>query len=514
MIALRMPGAGRIACAVLLLLGTSRAGASVWAGNLASQTWTPSGNPYELIGDVIIVGGATLEVRGDTQVIAAAGDALAGGASTSQVEFIVDGALSLDASAGSSISFGPESGASNSSWYGIQANSGSSVSLSGLTSVAGDTRLLAGSSFNVSLGNPQSSLALDGSLLLGGNLQILDNPDILSIGDSFTIVDIAGSNAASGTFAGLADGATLSSGAVDWGISYAGGSGNDIVLSVVDIDLPATPGGGGAGPGSGTPCSGGAGSSLSGSLGNLTLTCADSPVLLTGDTGIAANATLKILGGVSVGAAASDDMASGIDVGEVELSVFGTLSLDSLNGAPVVIGPAQGQGTDGWSGVIVNAGGELATGATSIIDGDLRLEQGSRFFSSVSDAMTYGNIQLGGDLYLDGILSLFIGDGYTPSVGDFLTLFELDLGQFVYGGFTGLGEGSIIGTSRFDFQISYAGGDGNDVVLSVLRSSVSPVPVPAAFWLMASGLGSLGLWLRRRAPAPLRGSARAGSTPS
>jgi len=61
-------------------------------------------------------------------------------------------------------------------------------------------------------------------------------------GDQFTIIDNQGSNPVTGTFAGLAEGATLAFG--DGGvlrISYVGGDGNDVVLTVVSVPTaPAT----------------------------------------------------------------------------------------------------------------------------------------------------------------------------------------------------------------------------------------------------------------------------------
>jgi len=59
-------------------------------------------------------------------------------------------------------------------------------------------------------------------------------------GDQFTIIDNQGSNPVGGTFAGLAEGATFAFG--DGGvlrISYVGGDGNDVVLTVVTV--PAAP---------------------------------------------------------------------------------------------------------------------------------------------------------------------------------------------------------------------------------------------------------------------------------
>jgi Ca2+-binding RTX toxin-like protein len=52
-----------------------------------------------------------------------------------------------------------------------------------------------------------------------------------AVGTAFTIVDNDGSDAVSGTFAGLAEGAILDAGSVLFSISYEGGDGNDVVLT-------------------------------------------------------------------------------------------------------------------------------------------------------------------------------------------------------------------------------------------------------------------------------------------
>lgn len=56
-------------------------------------------------------------------------------------------------------------------------------------------------------------------------------------GATFTIIDNTSANPVSGTFAGLPEGATFTVGANLFRITYAGGTGNDVVLSVI---LPAT----------------------------------------------------------------------------------------------------------------------------------------------------------------------------------------------------------------------------------------------------------------------------------
>lgn len=58
-------------------------------------------------------------------------------------------------------------------------------------------------------------------------------------GQSYTIIENDGSDAVTGTFTGLAQNATFTASGVVYRINYSGGTGNDVVLSVVSV--PATP---------------------------------------------------------------------------------------------------------------------------------------------------------------------------------------------------------------------------------------------------------------------------------
>ena len=54
--------------------------------------------------------------------------------------------------------------------------------------------------------------------------------------------------------------------------------------------------------------------------------------------------------------------------------------------------------------------------------------------------------------------------------------------------------GGVIGISTSSWQ---SGGNGTDAFFDAPGATVSAVPIPAAVWLFASGLGLLG-WMRRR----------------
>lgn len=61
-------------------------------------------------------------------------------------------------------------------------------------------------------------------------------------GDKFTVINKTGAGTITGTFAGLAEGATIAIGTASFSISYVGGDGNDVVLTALtDAAAPATP---------------------------------------------------------------------------------------------------------------------------------------------------------------------------------------------------------------------------------------------------------------------------------
>jgi autotransporter-associated beta strand protein len=58
-------------------------------------------------------------------------------------------------------------------------------------------------------------------------------PGVLADGTTFIVIDNTSGDAISGVFANLADGSTFVSGANEFAVSYSGGTGNDLVLTVV-----------------------------------------------------------------------------------------------------------------------------------------------------------------------------------------------------------------------------------------------------------------------------------------
>ena len=82
------------------------------------------------------------------------------------------------------------------------------------------------------VGTQYDQLIVNGTVTLNGDLNLsLINSFVPTNGNTFTIIDNDGTDAVSGTFSGLAQGATVVLGNTTFQISYAGGTGNDVVLT-------------------------------------------------------------------------------------------------------------------------------------------------------------------------------------------------------------------------------------------------------------------------------------------
>ena len=79
---------------------------------------------------------------------------------------------------------------------------------------------------------PGITLAAGGNVTLAGALDLIP-PDGLSVGDTFILVAKTGVAAVAGTFAGLPEGSVFVAGGHPWKITYAGGDGNDVAVTLL-----------------------------------------------------------------------------------------------------------------------------------------------------------------------------------------------------------------------------------------------------------------------------------------
>lgn len=82
-------------------------------------------------------------------------------------------------------------------------------------------------------------LVVNGPVALGGgSLYVTFDGYAPAVGDAFRIIDNTTPNPTLGTFSGLPEGAVLTYGPVAMRISYVGGTGNDVVLTVIAVNVP------------------------------------------------------------------------------------------------------------------------------------------------------------------------------------------------------------------------------------------------------------------------------------
>ncbi|MCU0793584.1 MAG: autotransporter-associated beta strand repeat-containing protein [Opitutaceae bacterium] len=194
-------------------------------GNIVNSTGTSaqflSAGTYDLRSGVIDarLGGSASVVKTTPGTVTLAGaNSFTGGIT------VEDGTLELTGSLASSLVV-------NSGTLGLGASPG-------IRTISGNVTLNPGGKLRVRIDGPTAGtqhdqLSLSGSLVLGGDLEVLAAPG-LTPGSTFRIVNCTASAATvSGVFAGKPANKSFRSGGYDWVISYSGGTGNDVVLTLV-----------------------------------------------------------------------------------------------------------------------------------------------------------------------------------------------------------------------------------------------------------------------------------------
>jgi len=115
----------------------------------------------------------------------------------------------------------------------------------------------------------------------------------------------------------------------------------------------------------------------------------------------------------------------------------------------------------------ISSGFHISGAFTQVATGELRIDAGNS-----SEAPIHDHLQVLGTVALDGALSISPLDIYPLTPFSRFTIIDNDDTDPVVGNFAGLPEGAelpnFLGTD-FDASISYVGGDGNDVVITVLE---------------------------------------------
>lgn len=135
--------------------------------------------------------------------------------------------------------------------------------------------------------------------------------------------------------------------------------------------------------------------------------------------------------------------------------------------------------------VQVNPGGTFSPGASpvTITAASLAMSSGASFVEQLF-GNTPGNGTTGYDQTIvtsgpvnlnNATLNLSLGGGYVPTVGDVLTIIDNQSNVPITGAFNGLADGSLVDLGGSILRLNYAGGDGNDVTLTDISSTVTTV---------------------------------------
>jgi len=450
------------------------AAAKTWTGTAGDHkfntagNWSPSGAPSN---------GDTLDFPNDVTDLAPDNDIV--GLSVAGITF---------------------SGAGTSGGFTITGND---LTLTGdITDTTSDTFVTNTLSLNVALsGTPTFTvpaghfIAVPGVLSGSGNLTKAGNGTL----------ELQSANTGTGTFM-ISAGQVLADNAASLGNSSAGTTVSDgagllfCFSSDITVAEPITVGGVGI-------ANGALGVAGCGGPGNITKTATlTGAVVLTADTQVAGGSanTLKLTG--SLNGAHHITVVDGANVTlDVEASPNNSLTSngvvkptpvtttvsagDDQSSLAVNVGPNSIYVIDGTRGdTLVLDGGVLkgtgTVGALTVANGGIvapghspgclntgNLLAGGTYQAEIGGKTActeYDQIKVTGTVDVTGgTLDVSIVNGFKPVVGQKYTIISNDGSDAVSGTFTGLAEGATITVGTTKFSISYKGGDGNDVVLTV-----------------------------------------------
>jgi hypothetical protein len=182
-------------------------------------------------------------------------------------------------------------------------------------------------------------------------------------------------------------------------------------------------------------------------------------------SGYVQTAGTTTLAGGTISIASPLDIQGGLLIGS------GTVNGGISNSANTSPGAAIG---------LLNIAGDYAQLST----GKLSME-----FGGVSAGTLYDQLDVSHDVMLSGGLQATLTNGFVPVAGQSFTIIKNDGTNAVNGTFAGLSQDASLTISGRLFQISYSGGDGNDVTLTAMTDTSDANP--SILLLDATGKGAL-----------------------
>jgi uncharacterized delta-60 repeat protein len=229
-------------------------------------------------------------------------------------------------------------------------------------------------------------------------------------------------------------------------------------------------------------------------------------MLSNGSISGTAGVTVRGAGGAAIDLGSVTDSASRADLSDTELDMIttsGTLSIgDAGSGEIIISAPITRSAStamaltsatsiifnpgsiDTAGGVLtlnsgffgsvqpITSGTDVTTSAATAVAFGVGSQLGIAFAGAVEET-DYSPLSVAGQVNLTGVFLLPSG-AYVPAVSDSFTLLTNDGTDAITGTFAGLPEGAVIPNflgSGFGFKISYTGGTGNDVVLSIANTA-------------------------------------------
>lgn len=227
---------------------TTAGTATASVSSVALGSATTIGGAGNILINSRITGTNTLTKDGTGRLTLAGANSYTGATTLSNGSLFVNGSITSAVTANAGIF-----GGTGSSTQTVAINTGATFTGGGYgsvgtfttTNVTGTT-LASGSTFYVDFNSTLGTfdkLVTSGLSLTNANL-VLNNigaSDGLTLNQTFVIVDKTGAGSVGGTFLNLAEGGTVNSGIYTFSISYVGGTGNDIALTVLSISSVPEP---------------------------------------------------------------------------------------------------------------------------------------------------------------------------------------------------------------------------------------------------------------------------------
>jgi CSLREA domain-containing protein len=192
----------------------------------------------------------------------------------------------------------------------------------------------------------------------------------------------------------------------------------------------------------------------------------------------------------------------GLSNAEIDTVSAPTLNIGDINSGPITVSADISRTVATILNLVSGANIDLTTGSLNSDGGNVSLNPGTNVFpshagvdvatgtatlslTSAKDLKIVINnttldsgctqLNVAGLVELNGA-SLMLSGAYTPVAGDSFTIVNNDAGDAITGTFNGLAEGAVIPNflgSSLGAKITYTGGDGNDVVLTVVAPQIA-----------------------------------------